>query len=284
MISKEIKTLIKLAVAEDLGKGDITSKLVIPLSSLAKADIITRENIVVAGMDVVHEILKQYDRKLSLNVRIADGKKAKKGQSLATITGPAAAMLSAERLVLNFLQHLCGIATITSRYVAAIEGSDANIYDTRKTTPGFRTLEKYAVLCGGGKNHRIGLYDAVLIKDNHIASMGSDIAGNLTDMVAKARKLRKIKFFEVEVDSIEQLTEELKVKGVDIILLDNFSPVKMRKAVSLRNKSKTKPQLEASGGITLKTVKAVARTGVERISVGAITHSAPAVDIGLDIL
>jgi nicotinate-nucleotide pyrophosphorylase (carboxylating) len=284
MLSKEIKTLIKLAITEDLGKGDITSKLVIPFPSLASADIITRENIVVAGMDVVGEILKQYDRKLRLNVRIGDGKKAKTGQSLASITGPASAMLSAERVVLNFLQHLCGIATITSRYVEAIDGSDASIYDTRKTTPGFRTLEKYAVLCGGGKNHRIGLFDAILIKDNHIASMGDDIAGKLTDMVAKARKMGKIKFFEVEVDSIEQLTEVLKVKGVDIVLLDNFSPAQMRKAVSLRNKSKTKPQLEASGGITLKTVKAVAHSGVERISVGAITHSAPAVDIGLDIL
>jgi len=283
-VTKEIKSLIKLAVAEDLGTGDVTSSITVPAGLKGTARLVTREDIIVCGMDIVAAVLKAYDSRLKLAISIPDGAHAKKGQLLGTITGPMRPLLSAERVVLNFLQHLSGISTATARYAKQTKGTRAFVYDTRKTTPGFRSLEKYAVLCGGGKNHRTGLYDAILIKDNHLAAFGPRLAAQLAELVEKAQKIKGIRFFEVEVDSLSQLEEVLKVKGVDIVLLDNFTPAQMKKAVKMRNSLKgKKPQLEASGGITLKTIKAVAKTGVERISVGAITHSAPAVDIGLDI-
>ncbi|OHB53995.1 MAG: nicotinate-nucleotide diphosphorylase (carboxylating) [Planctomycetes bacterium GWF2_50_10] len=283
-VTKEIKSLINLAVAEDLGTGDVTSSLTVPTGLKGTARLVTREDITVCGMELVEAILKTYDSRLKLATSIPDGGRAKKGQLLGTITGPMRPLLSAERVVLNFLQHLSGISTATARYAKQAKGTRAFVYDTRKTTPGFRTIEKYAVLCGGGKNHRTGLYDAILIKDNHLATFGPRLAAKLAELVEKAQKIKGLRFFEVEVDSLSQLEEVLKVKGVDIVLLDNFTPAQMKKAVKMRNSIKgKKPQLEASGGITLKNIKAVAQTGVERISVGAITHSAPAVDIGLDI-
>jgi nicotinate-nucleotide pyrophosphorylase (carboxylating) len=282
-IDSNTKYLINLAKYEDLGKGDVTSELVVPGVARGRANLAAREKLVVCGMEVAAAVLKEYDPKLKLAVYLPDGTHAKAGDVLGEISGPLRAMLSAERVVLNFLQRLSGIATLTARYVELVKGTKAQIYDTRKTTPGWRTLEKYAVMCGGGYNHRTGLYDAVLIKDNHVTQFDDRIRPNLEKLVEKARMYKGLKFFEVEVDSLEQLREVLLVKGVDIVLLDNMKPAMLKKAVAMRNKLAPKVELEASGGVNLKTVRAIARTGVERISVGAITHSATAVDIGLDI-
>jgi nicotinate-nucleotide pyrophosphorylase (carboxylating) len=281
-INQSVNDLVKIAVAEDVGGGDITSKLTIASNAVGSAKLVARQELVVCGMDIAAQVLKQYDRKLKLAVKVPDGKWAMAGQVLGIISGPTRAMLSAERVVLNFLQRLSGIATLTSKYVQQAKGTRAKIYDTRKTTPGWRTLEKYAVTCGGGFNHRIGLFDAVLVKDNHLAQF-TDIKSELQRLIKESRKFKGLKFFEVEVDTLDQLREVLQVKGVDIILLDNMTPAQLKKAVKMRNKVGKKPELEASGGVNLKTVKRIANTGVERISVGAITHSAAAVDIGLDI-
>ncbi|MHC4744015.1 MAG: carboxylating nicotinate-nucleotide diphosphorylase [Planctomycetota bacterium] len=283
---EKAKPLIKMAIAEDLGQRDITSELFFDESAVAKTKIISREEIVVCGMDLVAEILAQYDERLKLRVLLKDGKVAHVGSNLATIEGPLRAMLSAERVVLNFLQRLCGIATTTSKYVRAVQGTRAKIYDTRKTMPGWRILEKYAVCCGGGYNHRIGLYDGVLIKDNHLAQLGSNFQPKLRRIVENARKAKGVKFVAVEVDHVDhQLNHVLKIPGIDIVLLDNMGQWQLKHAVEMRNemcgKSK-KPLLEASGNITLDNVSAIAQCGVDRIAVGAITHSARAVDIGLD--
>ncbi len=278
--------LIELAITEDLGRGDITSQLICKNNVIAKAHIISREEIVVAGMDVVREILRQYDESLKLKVRIEDCESAHVGSKIATIEGPLPAMLSSERVLLNFLQRLSGIATTTQKYVRAIGGTKARIYDTRKTMPGWRVLEKYAVRCGGGHNHRMGLYDAILIKDNHLKQLGQNFQSKLTKIVAEAKKLKGVKFIAVEVDHVDnQLNYVLKIPGVDIVLLDNMGQWQLKHAVDMRNtmcgKNK-KPLLEASGNITLSNVSAVAQCGIDRIAIGAITHSAPAVDIGLD--
>ena len=195
-------------------------------------------------------------------------------------------MLAAERTLLNFLQHLSGIATLTSRFVKAVAGTHAKIYDTRKTMPGWRILEKYAVRCGGGYNHRIGLYDGVLIKDNHLAQLGRDFQEKLQKIIGEAKKLKGIKFIAVEVDHVDdQLNYVLEIPGIDIVLLDNMGQWQLKHAVEMRDKmcgKGKKPLLEASGNITLSNVSAIAQCGIDRIAVGAITHSAQAVDIGLD--
>jgi len=205
---------------------------------------------------------------------------------LLRIRGPMRALLAAERVVLNYLQHLSGVATLTHRFVRRVAGTEAKIYDTRKTLPGLRALDKYAVRCGGGVNHRFGLYDALLVKDNHIAGVGiKDLAAFLSGAAAKSKAEEAGRIVEAEVDSLEQLREVLKVEGVDVILLDNMDCPKMEMAVEMRDRAGKKKSvaLEASGGVTLETVRAIALTGVDRISVGAITHSAPALDIGLDV-
>jgi nicotinate-nucleotide pyrophosphorylase (carboxylating) len=205
---------------------------------------------------------------------------------LLRIRGPLRSLLSAERVILNFLQHLSGIATQTQRFVRRVEGTGAKIYDTRKTIPGLRTLAKYAVRCGGGQSHRAGLFDAVLVKDNHLSSVPlKELITFLTGIVAQSRAESTNRLIEVEVDTLDQLKEVLKVDGIDVIMLDNMDCPRMTSAVELRNNSgkKGKVQLEASGGVTLETVRSIALTGVERISVGAITHSATALDIGLEV-
>jgi nicotinate-nucleotide pyrophosphorylase (carboxylating) len=282
----EIQPIIQLAIEEDLGKGDITSELLFKDDTIAKSNIVSREEIVVCGMDLVGEILKRYDKRLKLKVYVKDGRPAYVGCKIATIEGPLRSMLSAERVMLNFLQRLSGIATTTRKYVRAIQGTKAKIYDTRKTMPGWRILEKYAVRCGGGHNHRLGLYDAVLIKDNHLAQLGRNFYPKLKKIVERARKAKGAKFIAVEVDHVDdQLNYVLKIPGIDIVLLDNMGQWQLNHAVEMRNamcgKSK-KPLLEASGNITLSNVSAIANCGIERIAVGAITHSATAVDIGLD--
>ncbi len=282
----EIKPLIRMAIEEDLGCGDFTTELFYGDSDTGKAHVVSREEIVVSGMPVVEEILKQYDEKLKLKVLIEDGESAHVGSRLATIEGPLRPMLSAERIVLNFLQRLSGIASTTSKYVRAVTGTKAKIYDTRKTMPGWRILEKYAVRCGGGYNHRLGLYDGILIKDNHLAQLGNSFQKKLQRIVEQARTRKGIKFIAVEVDHVDhQLNHVLKIPGIDIVLLDNMGQWQLKHAVEMRDEmcgKNKKPLLEASGNITLDNVSAIAQCGVDRIAIGAITHSAKAVDIGLD--
>jgi nicotinate-nucleotide pyrophosphorylase (carboxylating) len=282
----KVRLLIEMAVKEDLGQGDITSKLLFKDTVLAKANIISREEIIVCGMGIVREILRTYDKRLKLKIRIGDGQKAHVGAKLGTIEGPLRSILSSERVMLNFLQRLSGIATTTRKYVNAVQGTKAKIYDTRKTTPGWRTLEKYAVRCGGGYNHRIGLDDGILIKDNHLAELGRNFYPRLKKIITEAKKLKGVKFIAVEVDHVDdQLNYVLKIPGIDIVLLDNMGQWQLNHAVEMRNKmcgKNKKPLLEASGNITLNNVSAIAQCGIDRIAVGAITHSAAAVDIALD--
>ena len=282
----QARPIIKMAIEEDLGRGDVTSQLLFPEEAIDKASIISREEIVVSGMDIAQEILNCYDKRLKLATRIKDGEPAHVGSKLGIIKGPMRPMLSAERILLNFLQRLSGIATTTRKYVRAIQGTKAKIYDTRKTLPGWRILEKYAVRCGGGHNHRIGLYDGILIKDNHLAQLGRNFQSKLKNIIAEARNLKSVKFVAVEVDHVDdQLNYVLEIPGIDIVLLDNMGQWQLKHAVEMRNKmcgKNKKPLLEASGNITLNNVSAIAQCGVDRIAVGAITHSATAVDIGLD--
>jgi len=282
-ISK-VGTLIDLAVNEDFGGGDPTSLITVPADVIAKASLVTREEIVVCGMPIVEEVLARYDKRLRLRVIKQDGDRANVADRLAVIAGPLRPMLSAERVVLNFLQRLCGIATTTHKFVLAIRGTKSKIYDTRKTMPGWRDLEKYAVRCGGGYNHRHNLSEAVMIKDNHLMQLGKDFCVRLEKLVAEGRGIKGVKFVCVEVDHVDdQLDIVLQVPGVDVILLDNMGQWQYKHAVELRNKMcGKKPLLEASGGITLNNVRQVAQCGVNRISVGAITHGAVSVDIGLD--
>ncbi len=282
----KVRPIIKMAIKEDLGAGDMTSELFFEDDTIAKANIVSREEIVVCGMDVAREILKCYDKKLRLKVLVDDGQSAHVGRKIAAIEGPLCSMLSAERVMLNFIQRLSGIATTTRKYVRAIQGTKAKIYDTRKTMPGWRILEKYAVRCGGGHNHRIGLYDGILIKDNHLAQLGTNFYPKLKKIIAKAMKVKGVKFVAVEVDHVDhQLNHVLKIPGVDIVLLDNMGQWQLKHAVEMRNAmcGKNKgPLLEASGNITLNSVSAIAQCGIDRIAVGAITHSAAAADIALD--
>ena len=282
----KVRPLIQMAIEEDLGNGDITSELLFGDDTVAKATIVSREEIVVCGMGLVREILKCYDERLKLKARINDGESAHVGSRLGIIEGPLRPMLSAERVMLNFLQRLSGIATTTRKYVNAIQGTKAKIYDTRKTMPGWRTLEKYAVLCGGGYNHRIGLYDGILIKDNHLAQLGREFQPRLRRILAQAKKFKEAKFVAIEVDHVDdQLNYVLEIPGIDIVLLDNMGQWQLKHAVEMRNKmcgKSKRPLLEASGNITLDNVSAIAQCGIDRIAVGAITHSAKAVDIGLD--
>ena len=284
----DLQCLLRMARDEDLGPGDVTSAL-LPEGLAATAQFVAREPLVVCGAALLAAIAQGYDPRIETRVHVAEGKGITAGTVLADWSGPARGMLSAERVALNFLQRLCGIATVARRYVSAVADTNARICDTRKTTPGWRHLEKYAVRCGGGRNHRAGLYDAVLVKDNHLAALAAageaDPLAALGAALPEARaSLREGGFVEVEVDTLGQLARALTL-DVDVILLDNMSPEDLRRAVAMRDEAgKTgRIDLEASGGITLETVNAVAATGVDTISVGALTHSATAVDIALDI-
>ncbi len=270
-----IQATVAAALSEDLGlAGDITTNSVIAPHWTATASINSRENGVVSGLDVACEAFRQLDPDIELNVTAADGDQVSPGDTVMTIAGNARAILSAERIALNFLGRMSGIATLTNRYVAAVAGTTATIVDTRKTTPGLRAFEKYAVRCGGGMNHRVGLFDAVLIKDNHIA-----IAGGVAQAVAAAKQhAGHIVKIEVEVDTLEQLDEAL-ANPVDAVLLDNMPPQVLRQAV---DRCAGKIITEASGGINLETVRAAAEAGVDLISVGALTHSVTVLDFGLD--
>jgi nicotinate-nucleotide pyrophosphorylase (carboxylating) len=272
---------VNTALAEDLGRGDITSRSTVRPGIKARGQFLAKQDFVLAGLEVADAVFAAFDPHLQVETTVTDGDELKSGKVFARVTGDAQTLLAAERTALNFLQQLSGIATVTHKYTQAIAGSPASIVDTRKTTPGLRMLEKYAVTCGGGKNHRFGLDDGVLIKDNHIA-----LAGGLTEALRRAREaaghLHKI---EIEAASLEQVREALQA-GADIIMLDNMSPAQVKQCVALvseTEKEKRRTLLEASGGITLTNVREYAETGVDLISIGALTHSAPAVDISFKI-
>ena len=290
---EQIRDLILLAKREDHGDDDVTSRLLVDESATGVATIVQKEVGVACGLPIVEMICRCYDERLRVEQipgfhwDIIEGRFSDaRATPLLRIRGPLRGMLSAERVILNFLQHLSGVASLTQRFVRRVEGTGARIYDTRKTLPGLRQLDKYAVRCGGGFNHRMGLHDGLLVKDNHIAAVPiKELAGHLTRMVGLSRSEDPSRPIEVEVDSLEQLREALKVDGIDILLLDNMDCPSMSDAVEARNRAgkRGKLALEASGGVTLETVRSVAMTGVDRIAVGAITHSAAALDIALDI-
>jgi nicotinate-nucleotide pyrophosphorylase (carboxylating) len=274
----EIRQAVQLALAEDLGTGDVTTLAVVPESARASALMRAREPLVVAGLAFAEAAFGALSSALELTRLSADGERAAAGATLLKLAGPARALLSAERVALNFVQRLSGVATLTAQYVEAVRGTGAQILDTRKTTPGWRRFEKYAVTCGGGRNLRIGLFDMVLIKDNHLCALLHESPNAVAVAVNRARaKYPQLKI-EVEADTLEQ-AEQAAAVGADFILLDNMAPAQLRQAVQLIN---GRAQTEASGGINLATVRAAAEAGVDFISVGALTHSARAVDIGLD--
>ncbi|MFL5329749.1 MAG: carboxylating nicotinate-nucleotide diphosphorylase [Gemmataceae bacterium] len=274
------KALIHLALVEDMGqRGDLTSSATIPENAVGQANVVARAAGVVAGLPLAALVFAAVDARLGFEPRTLDGAVVQPGDVLAMGAGPMRAILAAERTALNFLQHLSGVATLTRRYVDSA-GGRAQIFDTRKTTPGWRLLEKYAVRCGGGHNHRLGLDNAILIKDNHVQALGGGVGGTRA-AIAAARAHAPGLPIEVEVDSLEQFEAALAARP-EIILLDNMNPDLLKQCVGRRDVVAKEVQLEASGGVNLETVVAIAATRVDRISVGALTHSAPALDIALD--
>jgi len=277
--SQRIDLIVDQALTEDLGYGDITTETLIPPELSGKASILVKADGILAGIDIARAVFQRVDPSLQFESLISDGIKVKPGDVVARLEGKVASILKAERVALNFLQHLSGIASETHRYVEAIKGLNVRILDTRKTVPGLRFLEKYAVMVGGGYNHRLHLGDGVLIKDNHLAVLHSQGA-DLKEIVAKAKQKAPYSLkIEVEVSTAEEAMEAINA-GADIVLLDNMSPEEMRHAVEL---AKGRALLEASGGITLDNVRRVAETGVDYISIGALTHSAKTLDISLEM-
>ncbi len=278
------RRLANLALDEDLGaSGDVTSQILLPGERIGTAVFVARQPGVLAGLPAAELALAFVDPTLLFESVRPDGSRLQAGDRLAVLSGRVRSLLAGERTALNFLQHLSGVATLTRRYVDAVEGLPCRVLDTRKTTPGWRLLEKYAVRCGGGHNHRLGLHDGILIKDNHLAAL----AGH-TDPIAESVRLARQKHgttlpLEIEVDNLAQLEMALTAQP-DIVLLDNMPLADMREAVRRRNARAAGVLLEASGGVTVDTIRAIAETGVDRVSVGALTHSAPALDIALDYL
>jgi nicotinate-nucleotide pyrophosphorylase (carboxylating) len=278
LANDEIRRAVQAALAEDIGAGDATTLATVPETATARAIMRAREPFVVAGIEFAEAAFRELSSAVYVERIAQDGDRVKTGQALLKISGPAQAILSAERVALNFVQQLCGVATLTSQFVDAVKGTRAQILDTRKTTPGWRRFEKYAVACGGGRNHRVGLYDMVLIKDNHLAALRDAKPNAIAAAVERAREKYPGLQVEVEADTPAQ-AGQAAAAGADIILLDNMSPDELRAAVKLvGGRAKT----EASGGVSLATVRTIAETGVNFISVGALTHSARAMDIGLD--
>lgn len=276
------RRLVDLALAEDLGTtGDRTTLATIPAESTARAAFVARRPGVVAGLPAAAAVCRAVDPALTFAPSAPDGSRVDRGATLATVSGPLRSILSAERTALNFLQRLSGVATLTRKFVDAVAGTGARVLDTRKTTPGWRLLEKYAVRCGGGANHRVGLYDGILIKDNHLAGLGGDVRRAVE--LARSHPGNAGLPVEVEVDTLAQLEHALAARA-DIVLLDNMDLDQLRRAVARRDAAAPGVLLEASGGVNLDTVAGIAATGVDRISVGAVTHSAPALDIALDYL
>jgi nicotinate-nucleotide pyrophosphorylase (carboxylating) len=271
--------LIEEAIHEDIGLGDLTTEAIVPADVLGRADLLVKQDGVIAGLEVAALIVRFVDPEATLNLIMADGSAVTKGTIVGTINGPLASILSAERTALNFLQRMSGIATLTSKFVDAVRGTNASITDTRKTAPGLRITDKLAVKLGGGINHRFGLDDMVLIKDNHIAAAGS-VRTAIERCLAYLEPMKSPPRVEVEAQSMDDVRAILEYSKVHRIMLDNFSIERLRDAVRLINRAK---EVEASGNVSLATVRSIAETGVDYISVGALTHSAPALDISLEV-
>lgn len=274
----EIRQAVQNALAEDIGSGDVTTLATVPESAAVQAAMRAREPLVVAGLAFAEAAFTELSPAVKIERLARDGQPVKGDEILLRVSGPARAILTAERVALNFIQRLSGIATFTAQFVEAVKGTHAQILDTRKTTPGWRRFEKYAVTCGGGKNLRLGLFDMILIKDNHLVALQNEQPNPIAAAVARAREKYPELKVEVEADTLEQ-AEQAADAGADIILLDNMNLIQLRLAVQ---KIKGRAQTEASGGVNLANIRAVAGTGVDFISVGALTHSARAMDIGLD--
>lgn len=275
ILKSQITYFVKNALAEDIGSGDITTNVIVPERTLARGAIVLEEDAVIAGIEIAAEVFRQLDKNVKFSTAYKDGARALRGKVIAKISGKARTLLTGERTALNILQKLSGIATLTNSFVKAVKGTNAKIVDTRKTTPNLRIFEKYAVLMGGGHNHRFGLYDAVLIKDNHIS-----IGGGIKKAVAIARQnIPHTMKVEVEAKSLKEVKDAL-ASGADIIMLDNMPVAMMKKSVAMINK---KAVVEASGNINLKNVRDVALTDVDIISIGALTHSYKAVQMSMEI-
>ena len=277
-LQEAIIQAVRLALDEDLGAGDATTLATVPEAASARAAMVAREPLVLTGLELAEAAFKTLDPAAQLTRLVQDGQPANQGAAVLQVSGRARALLSAERVALNFVQRLSGIATLTAQFVKAVEGTGAKILDTRKTTPGWRRLEKYAVACGGGQNHRLGLFDMVLIKDNHLAALRGERPNPIAAAITRARAQYPCLPIEVEAESLAQVAQALEA-GAEFILLDNMTPAQLRAAVSqVAGRART----EASGSITLATVREIAATGVDYVSVGALTHSARAVDLALD--
>ena len=269
---------IAIAIQEDIGKGDVTTEFFVPPDLRVSARIIAREKAITAGTETAAEVFRRIDPATQVRIVSADGSNVNPGDLIIEIDGLACSILKAERVALNFLQHLCGIATLTRKFVDAAGNDHVKILDTRKTTPGLRALEKAAVVAGGGANHRFGLFDMALVKDNHlVAHLGFT---TFAETVRRLRQQRPNVRIEVEADRLEQVRTLLKIDDVDLILLDNMKPAQIREAVAL---GKNKAKFEASGGVTLKNIRQIAATGVDYISIGALTHSVRAIDLSLEM-
>jgi len=289
---EQLRDLIELARREDLGPDDVTSRLLVAAGEAGVATFMQKEAGIVCGLPIVEMVCRVYDERLRVemipgfDMPVIEGRHSNvQATPLLRLRGPLHSLLAVERVALNFLQRMSGVATMTRRFVRRIEGTGVRVYDTRKTLPGFRLLDKYAVRAGGGFNHRFGLYDGLLVKDNHLAKIATqELTAYLDPIIAASRAEDPGRLVEVEVDTLEQLRQVLKVENLGLILLDNMDCQKMQAAVELRDLAgkKGKVDLEASGGVTLETIRAIAMTGIERIAVGAITHSAVALDIGLE--
>ena len=284
--------LVKYALSEDVGTGDVTTLNAVPSNVGARAAIVAKQPGVVSGIDIAAMTFREVDASLKFKSTVKDGQEVPAGAAIATVSGSAASVMTAERTALNFLMRLSGVATLTRQYVNAIAGTGATILDTRKTTPGLRILEKYAVLCGGGQNHRLALWDMYLVKDNHIRA-----ARGLTNAIDRIQRTRRDLLLEVEVESLDQLHEALRPE-VDRILIDNQTAAVVKRCVEevdkwyaanppdhprVRNGARRWPEVEVSGGLNLETIRVYAETGVDYLSVGALTHSAPALDLSLEI-
>ena len=274
LVPHDYLPLVRAALAEDIGRGDATTLALVPEDSYSTVVMVAREPMVMAGVDLVLASFQELDERIDFGIEVLDGQDGDFFQPLLRLQGPTQALLTAERTALNFVQRLSGVATLTAQFVKQVAGTEVQILDTRKTTPGWRALEKYAVACGGGTNHRIGLFDQVMIKDNHLAALEGDMA----EAIRRAREKYPDLKVEAEADTIEQAQTAAEA-GADIILLDNMSCGDLRQAIELID---GRAETEASGGVTLETVREIAETGVDFISVGALTHSAPSVDIALD--
>ena len=280
-MTEHVEKLIELALVEDLGTGDVTSEYFVPADARAKALMLIKADGVVAGLEIAQRVFQKVDASIETKILIPDGNRVQSGDYVMEIKGSARSILTAERVALNFMQRLSGVATKTAMFVDLTKGTNAKVLDTRKTTPGWRELEKYAVRQGGGMNHRMGLYDRAMVKDNHLVA-----EHNIDDIQVAIYKLKQEKphvEVELEADRLEQVAAFLKLDGVDYILLDNMTNEQMREAVRMRGEASV-PKLEASGGVDETTISEIAKTGVDFISVGALTHSAVALDISLDFV